>query len=112
MNVQREVNVVHLFLWKAATVQEEVRSVIAQQTGVSTCSAWKICRDDLPLFPCRMQLTPPLSEDGIVRHSAFAREYRSQLEDSPGVLNVTLFSDEAHSKMDAYIATQEPPEEF
>jgi hypothetical protein len=58
-----------------------------------------------------MQLTQQLSEDGTVGHSAFAREYRGQLEDSLYVLNVT-FSDEAHLQMNAYIATQEPPQEF
>jgi hypothetical protein len=64
---------------------------LAQQIeiGVSTRRAWKNCRDDLLLFPYKMQLSQPLSEDGIARRHAVAREYGALLEETPGVLNVT-----------------------
>jgi hypothetical protein len=69
---------------------------IAQMIRVSTSNAWKICHDDLSLFPYEMQLSQPLSEDGIARCYAFAREYGALLKDSSGVLNIAWFSDEAH----------------
>jgi hypothetical protein len=46
-----------------------------------------------------MQLNQLLSEDRTARHYAFAWEYGTLLEDKPGILNVTWFSDEAHSHL-------------
>jgi hypothetical protein len=43
-----------------------------------------------------MQLSQPLSQDGI------ARRYGALLEDSPGVLNVTWLPDEAHFHLDGH----------
>jgi hypothetical protein len=53
-----------------------------------------------------MQLSQPLSEDGIVRCYSSAREYRGLLEDSPRVLNVVLFPIETHFPLDGYINKQ------
>jgi hypothetical protein len=61
-----------------------------------------ICR----CFRTKGKLSQPLSEDGIGRHYALAREYAALLEDSPGVLNVTWFSDEAHLHLNGYINEQ------
>jgi hypothetical protein len=61
---------------------------LGQQFGVSTSTAWKICCDDLLLFPYKMQLSWQVSEDGIARYFAFARENGALLDDSLGVLNV------------------------
>jgi hypothetical protein len=41
------------------------------------------------LFPYKMHLRQPLSEDGIARRYAFAREYGALVEDNSGVFNVT-----------------------
>jgi hypothetical protein len=56
-----------------------------------------------------MQVSQPLSEDGIARRYAFAREYVALLEDNPGVLDVTWFSDKAHFHFDGYINKQNVP---
>jgi hypothetical protein len=69
---------------------------VAQQTGVSASTEWKICRHGLPLSPYKMQLSQPLSEHGMGRRRGFAREYGTLLEEIPGGLNVTWLSDEAH----------------
>jgi hypothetical protein len=74
---------------------------LAQKSGVSTSTAWKICPDDLSLIPCKMQLSQLLSEDGKARRYAFAKKYGALLEDNPGVLNVTRSSDEAHFRLSA-----------
>jgi hypothetical protein len=79
---------------------------LAQQIGVSTSTAWKICRHDLSLFSYKMQLSQPLSEDGIGRRYAFTRQCAALLEGNPGVLNVTWFSDEAHLHLDGCINKQ------
>jgi hypothetical protein len=83
INVQRDINVAHLFVWKKLSVHarkaiktsptKSVRRLV-QQIGVSTSTAWKICRDDLSLFSYKMQLSQPLSEDRIGRRYAFARQ--------------------------------------
>lgn len=57
--------------------------------SVSTCAAWKICRDDLSLFPYKMQVSQPLSEDGMSKCCAF-EEYRTLLQDNPRVFNGVL----------------------
>jgi hypothetical protein len=41
-----------------------------QQIETSSSTAWKICRDGLPLFPYKMKLSQPLSEDGTARRCA------------------------------------------
>jgi hypothetical protein len=78
---------------------------LAQQIGVSTSTAWKICCNDL-LFPYKMHLSQPLSEDGRARCYTIAKEYGALLEDNPGVLNVTWFSNEACFHLDGYIASK------
>jgi hypothetical protein len=90
--------------WEAITSRPR-RSVrrLAQQIGISTSTSWKICRDDLSLFPYKMQLSQPLSEDGIARRNAFAWEYGVLLEDKPRIFNATWFSDQAHFHLDGYI---------
>jgi riboflavin biosynthesis pyrimidine reductase len=62
---------------------------LAQQIGVSTSTAWKICRDEMLLFLYKMQMNQPLVEGGIARLCAFAMEYRALLENNTGVMNVT-----------------------
>jgi hypothetical protein len=44
-----------------------------------------------------------MSEDEIARRYAFAKVYGTRMEDSPSVLNVTRFSDEAQFHLDGYI---------
>jgi hypothetical protein len=75
---------------------------LTQRIGVSTSTAWEICRDDLSLFQYKIQLSQQFSGDGMARNCAFASEYGALLEDNPGVLNVTWFSDEAHLHLDSY----------
>jgi hypothetical protein len=58
----------------------------------------------LVLFPYKMQLSQPLSEDGIARRHAFAREYGALLEQNQDALNVVWFSDDAHFHLDSYAA--------
>jgi hypothetical protein len=53
-----------------------------------------------------MQLSQLLSQDGIARYYAFAREYRALLEDIPGVSNATWFSNEARFHFGGYINRQ------
>jgi hypothetical protein len=50
-----------------------------------------------------MQLSQPLSKDGIARHYTFVKKYGALLEDNPGVMNV---SDEAHFHLNGYINMQ------
>jgi hypothetical protein len=40
---------------------------LSQEIGVSTRPAREICRDDLSLFPHKMQLSQPMSGEGIER---------------------------------------------
>jgi hypothetical protein len=58
------------------------------------------------LLPYETQLSQPLSGYGVARGYALAREYGTLLEDSPGVLNVTWFSDDARFHLDDYINKQ------
>jgi hypothetical protein len=51
--------------------------------------------DDL-LFPYKMHLSQPLSEDGIARRYALAKDYGALMKCNPGVLNVTWLSSKAH----------------
>jgi hypothetical protein len=67
-----------------STPRKRVRS-LAEQIGVSAGTVWEICRDGL-LFPHNMQLSHPLSEDGIERGYASAREYGALLVESHMVL--------------------------
>jgi hypothetical protein len=53
-----------------------------------------------------MQLSQPLSKHGIERRRGFAREYGALLEEIPGVLNVTWFSNEAHFQLNSYTKKQ------
>jgi hypothetical protein len=69
---------------------------LARQIKFSTSTELKICHDDLPFFPYKMQLSQPVSGAGIARRYVLARENIAILEDSSGALNVTWFSDEAH----------------
>jgi hypothetical protein len=59
--------------WEAMTRQSVRR--LAKQIGVSTSTAWKICRDDLSPFLYIMQLNLPSPEDGTATNYAFARNY-------------------------------------
>jgi hypothetical protein len=78
---------------------------VAQQIGISTSTAWKICHDDLSL-PYKMQLSQPLSEDRIMSYYAFVKEYEAGLEEIWGVLNVTCFSNGEHFHLDGYTNKQ------
>jgi hypothetical protein len=52
-------------------------------------------RLDYLFFLYNMRLSQPLSEDGLARYYVIASECGALLEDNPGVLNVTGFSNEA-----------------
>jgi hypothetical protein len=79
-------------------------AMLSTTDGVSTGNSWKICPEDLSLFPYRKQKSQPLSEDGIARRYAFARVYKALLEDSAGVLNVTWSSYDLHFNFDGHTA--------
>jgi hypothetical protein len=79
---------------------------LAQQIEVSTSTARKICRDDLSMFPYKIELNQPLPEDGIRRPYAIAREFEALLEDNLGIMNVAWVSNEACFHLDGYINKQ------
>lgn len=54
-------------------------------------------------------MSQPLSEDGIARSFAFAREYGALFEDNPGVLNVMCFFDKVNPFLESYIKKQKCP---
>jgi hypothetical protein len=61
----------------------------AQQRGVPTSTAWRVCYGDSLLLPYKMQLRQPLSEDVLARRYAFPGEYVALLGENPCFLNVT-----------------------
>jgi hypothetical protein len=96
----------------AATQETVIRSTrkrvrhIAQQIEVLTSTAWKICRNDFSMSPHNTELSQLLPEDGIRRPNAIAREFEALLEDNPGILNVTWFSDGPHPHLDVSVNKQ------
>jgi hypothetical protein len=77
---------------------------LAEWIGISSSAAWKTCRDDLSLFPYKMQPSQPLVEAGMARRYAFMRDYGSLMEDNPGVLYITWFSHDTESHFGCYNA--------
>ena len=79
---------------------------LSQQLHVSYSTSRKVYLTDLSLFLYNIQLSQPLSEDGIDRRYNFSKEYGALLEENPNVVQVTWFSDEAHFHLNGYVNKQ------
>jgi hypothetical protein len=88
INVQRDVNVAYLLIWKKFSAQRGWQSKKNHMTFSRT--DWSLnrhCMEHLLCWPYKMQPSQPLSEDGIVRCCSFVGL----------TVCVTCFSNEARS---------------
>jgi hypothetical protein len=76
----------------SAAADENCATFSSTDWGVSTSTAWKLCRD--------------AAEAAIVGSGTARCCAPALLQDSPGVLSVTWFSDEAHFHFDGHINKQ------
>lgn len=79
---------------------------LARKIGVSSSTAWKICRKDLELFPYKSQMLQRLSEQSIAKRMAFASEMCQLIDEKKIDINKIIFTDEAHFWLDGYVNNQ------
>ncbi len=69
---------------------------IAQEAGVSKSSLHHIVKEELHLYPYKIQILQTLTPFSKERRLAFVENFRVYLADHPSALPYIWFSDEAH----------------
>ena len=78
----------------------------AQQLRLSQSSTWRILRNDLSLFPYKIQLTQELKPNDHLHRRQFADWARKQLEIDLDFGKKIIFSDEAHFWLNGFVNKQ------
>ena len=79
---------------------------LAQQLGLSASSVCRILKDDLKMYPYRLQVHQRLNENSMTLRYNFAADFL-ELDDSNQIdPSKIIFSDEAHFWLDGYINSQ------
>jgi histone-lysine N-methyltransferase SETMAR len=82
---------------------------VGQQLGISQPSAWRIMRQELKLYPYKIQLQQRLNEVGVARRLNFANLMLEKI-DRGGIdeidMNKIWMSDEAHFDLTGYVNKQ------
>ena len=79
---------------------------LAQELGLSYRSAGRILKDDLKLFPYKLQVYQRLSEVAITKRFNFAADILELVDTKQIDLTKIIFSDEAHFWLDGYVNNQ------
>lgn len=79
---------------------------LTAQTGVPTTTVWRILRNELRLFPYKLQMGVELSDNDKQNRISFAQYCRAQLRENPGYLKRIVFSDECHFSLSGHVNSQ------
>lgn len=81
---------------------------LAQQVDVSVGTAWAINRKDLNIFPYKLQVGQPLTQESCAKRLDFANAVCEALDDNEPLFDPKkiIFSDEAHFWLDGYVNRQ------
>lgn len=79
---------------------------LAQELGLSYRTAGRILKDDLKLFPYKLQVYQRLSDDAMIRRFNFAADMLELIDSKQIDPNKIIFSDEAHFWLDGYVNNQ------
>jgi len=79
---------------------------LALQLGTSKSTAHRIVRQDLGLYPYKVQIMQKVSEYDVERRLNFANTIVEMIDSSTLDINKILFSDEAHFTLDGYVNRQ------
>ncbi len=90
-------------------VEKKTRTSInrlAQQLGVLRSPIYRLMREDISLFPYKVQVLQKLTVFSQQRRLAFAEEFSAVLTARPRMLFNIWFSDECHFRMNRYVNKQ------
>ena len=79
---------------------------LSQEVGISRSPATRILHDDLKLFPYKVQILQRQTDDNKTELMAFCQDISQKIENSPGLLNLIFFKDEAHCLLSGHINKQ------
>lgn len=79
---------------------------LAQMLDLSPTTAWRIVREDLDLFPYKIQTAQPISETAAEKRLAFANRLIQDFDRQIIDPKMIWFSDEAHFWLEGYVNSQ------
>jgi len=79
---------------------------LSQQVGVSVASAWRIARKDLGIFPYKIQIGQPLTEQSCEKRYEFCTQVDAMIDDNEIDPANIIFTDEAHFWLNGYVNRQ------
>ncbi len=79
---------------------------IAQEASVSKSSLHRIVKEELHLYPYKIQMLQTLTSFSKQHRLAFAENFRAYLADHPSALPHIWFSDEAHFWLSGHVNKQ------
>ena len=68
----------------------------SQELGLSRSSVHRILKNDLQLYPYRIQINQTLTQNGMPKPVKMCQWFESRIEENPDFLQNVRFSDEAH----------------
>ena len=79
---------------------------LSQEVGISRTSVRRIIHGDLKLFPYKVQVLQAQTQANKDQRYEFGQEISKWIENNPELLDVLLFSDEAHFHLSGHVNKQ------
>ena len=79
---------------------------LSQEVGISRTSVRRIIHRDLKLFPYKVQVLQAQTQANKDQRYEFGQEISERIENNPELLDVLLFSDEAHFHLSGHVNKQ------
>ena len=78
----------------------------SQELGLSRSSVHKILKNDLQLYPYRIQIKQTLTQNDMTKCVEMCQWFESKIEENPDFLQNVWFSDEAHSSLLGHVSSK------
>ena len=75
----------------------------SQELGPSRSSVHRILKNDLQLYPYRIQIKQTLTQNDMTKHVEICWWFESKIEENPDFLQNVSFSDEAHFSLSGHV---------
>ena len=79
---------------------------LSQEVGISRATVQRVIHNDLKLFPYKVQILQKQTDVNKRERVEFCQSISERIENNPGVLNLILFSDEAHFHLSGHVNKQ------
>ena len=78
----------------------------SQELGLSCSSVHRILKNDLQLYPYRIQIKQTLTQNDMAKRVEMCQWFESKIEENPDFLQNVWFSDEVHFSLSGHVSNK------